>query len=97
MKLKPLSNHIVIEPIGEEKATASGIILPDSAEKKRPQKGTIIAVGPGKLNEKGERIPLEVKIGDVILFQEYGLSEFKIENKEYLVGSESDIIAIIEQ
>jgi len=96
MSIKPLSDHIVIEPIIEENTTKSGIVLPDTAEKEKPQKGKIIAVGPGKINEKGERIPMEVKVGDVVLFQKYSPSEIKIDDKEYLVAREDDIIAIVE-
>lgn len=96
MNLKPLSDHLVIEPIEKEEKTASGIILPDSAEKERSQKGNVVAVGPGRLNEKGERRELEVKVGDVILFQEYGPSEFKVGDKKYLIAKESDVIAIVE-
>lgn len=93
---KPLSNHIFIEPQEEEKTTKSGIVLPDTAEKERPIKGKILAVGPGKLNEKGERIPMSVKVGDVVLFKKYGPDEIEIEDKKYLVGDEEDILAIIE-
>lgn len=103
MSIKPLSDHIVIEPITEENTTKSGIVLPDTAEKEKPQKGKIIAVGPGKINEKGERTPMEVKVGDVVLFQKYSPSEIKIDDpagsgqvKEYLVAREDDIIAIVE-
>ncbi len=94
--IKPLSNHIFIEPIKEDKKTASGIVIPDTAEKERPMRGKILAVGPGKLNEKGERIPLSVKVGDVVLFKKYGPDEIEIDNKKYLVGEEEDILAIIE-
>jgi len=92
MSIKPLSDHMIIE----ENTTKSGIVLPDTAEKEKPQKGKIIAVGPGKINEKGERIPMEVKVGDVVLFQKYSPSEIKIDDKEYLVAREDDIIAIVE-
>ncbi len=97
IKFKPLSNHIFIEPIEEESKTKSGIVLPDTAEKERPIKGKIIAVGPGKLNEKGERVPMSVKVGDVVLFKKYGPDEIEIDNKKYLVGDEDDILAIIEE
>jgi chaperonin GroES len=96
MKIKPLANNIVLEVIEEEEKTKSGIFLPETAEKEKPQKGKVIAVGSGKLNEKGERIPLEVKVGNVVFFQEYGPSKFKIDDKEYLVAKEDDIIAIVE-
>lgn len=96
MNLKPLSNHLFIEPIEEEKATKSGIVLPETAEKEKPIKGKVIAVGPGKLNEKGERLSMSVKINDIVLFKKYGPDEIEIEDKKYLVGDEDDILAIIE-
>lgn len=96
MNFKPLSNHIFIEPLEEEQKTQSGIIIPDTAEKEKPIKGTIIAVGPGKLNEKGEIIPMSVKVGDLVFFKKYGPDEVEIENKKYLVGDEDDILAILE-
>jgi chaperonin GroES len=94
--LKPLADYIVLEPIKEEMTTESGLVLPETAEQEKSQKGKVIAVGPGKLNDKGERIPVEVKIGDIVLFHQYGPSEIKIDKKEYLVAKEDDIIAIIE-
>jgi chaperonin GroES len=96
MNFKPLSNHLFIEPIEEEQKTKGGIVLPDTAEKEKPQKGKILAVGPGKLNEKGERIPMSVKVGDVVLFKKYGPDEIEIDGKKYLVGDEDDILAILE-
>jgi chaperonin GroES len=96
MHFKPLSNHLFIEPIEEEKTTKSGIVLPETAEKERPVKGKIIAIGPGKMNEKGERMPMSVKVNDVVLFKKYGPDEVEIDGKKYLVGDEDDILAIIE-
>ena len=96
MNFKPLSNHLFIEPIKEEKTTKSGIVLPETMEKEKPIKGKIIAVGPGKRNEKGEIIQMSVKIGDVVLFKKYGPDEIEIEDKKYLVGNEDDILAILE-
>lgn len=96
MNFKPLSNHVFIEPLEEEQRTQSGIVIPDTAEKEKPIKGKVIAVGPGKLNEKGERQPMAVKVGDVILFKKYGPDEIEIDNKKYLVGDEEDILAILE-
>ncbi|MGB9609221.1 MAG: co-chaperone GroES [Patescibacteria group bacterium] len=94
--LKPLSDHIILESIKEEMVTEGGIILPETAEKEKPQKGKVIAVGPGRIKDDGTRIPLEVKVGDVVIFHQYGPSEIKIDKKEYLVAREDDIIAIIE-
>lgn len=96
MNFKPLSNHIFLEPVEEDKTTKSGIVLPETAEKEKPMKGKIIAVGPGKLNEKGERISMSVKVGDMVLFKKYGPDEIEIDGKKYLVGDEDDILAIIE-
>jgi chaperonin GroES len=96
MNFKPLSNHLFIEPAEEEQKTKGGIVLPDTAEKEKPQKGKVIAVGPGKLNEKGERIPMSVKVGDLVLFKKYGPDEIEIDGKKYLVGDEDDILAVIE-
>lgn len=96
MNFKPLSNHVFIEPFDEEKTTKSGIVLPDTAEKEKPVRGKVLSVGPGKLNEKGERIPMSVKVGDTVLFKKYGPDEIEIESKKYLVGDEDDILAIIE-
>ena len=96
MKLKPLSNHIFIEPVAEDKLTKSGIVLPETAEKEKPIKGKVLAVGPGKFNEKGERMPMSVKEGNIVLFKKYGPDEIEIDGKKYLVGEEDDILAIIE-
>ncbi len=96
MNFKPLSNRVFIEPLEEEKITKSGIVLPDTAEKEKPVRGKILATGPGKLNEKGERVPMSVKIGDTVLFKKYGPDEIEIEGKKYLVGDEDDILAIID-
>lgn len=97
MKLKPLSNHIFLEPLENEKTTKSGIVIPDTVEKEKPMKGKVLAVGPGKLNEKGERIPLSVKVGDAVLFKKYGPDEIEVDGKKYLVGDEDDVLGIIEE
>ena len=96
MDINPLSTHIFLEPVEEEKTTKSGIVLPETAEKEKPIKGKIIAVGPGKLNDKGERNPMSVKVGDIVLFKKYGPAEIEIDDKKYLVGDEDDILAILE-
>jgi len=96
MNLKPLSNHLFIESVVENKTTKSGIVLPDTAEKEKPIQGKVVAVGPGKLNDKGERMPMSIKIGDVVLFKKYGPDEIEIEGKKYLVGEETDILAIVD-
>ena len=96
MKFKPLSDHIFLEPLDEEKKTKGGIVLPDTAEKEKPIKGKVIAVGPGRLNEKSERMPMSVKKGDIVLFKKYGPDEVEIGGKKYLVAEENDILAILE-
>ena len=95
MKINPLSDHILVEPIREEKKKR-GIILPDTVEKEKPIKGKVVAVGPGKLDEKGNRVPMSVKVGDNVLFKKYGPDEIKVEDKEYLIAREEDILAIME-
>jgi len=94
--LKPLADYIVLNLSKKKTTTESGLVLPETTEQEKSQKGKVIAVGPGKLNDKGERIPVEVKIGDIVLFHQYGPSEIKIDKKEYLVAKEDDIVAIIE-
>jgi len=96
MNLKPLSDHLFIEPIVEDKTTKSGIVIPDTAEKEKPVKGRVLAVGPGKFNEKGDRLPMSVKVGDNVLFKKYGPDEIEIDGKKLLVGNEDDILAIME-
>ncbi len=96
MNFHPLSNHVFLEPLEEEKVTKSGIVLPDSAEREKPVQGKVLAIGPGKTNEKGERVPMSVKVGDKVLFKKYGPDEVELEGKKYLVGDEDDILAILE-
>ncbi len=97
MKLQPLGDRVVIEPLEKEKGgkTKAGIYLPETVDKERPEQGTIIAVGPGKVNDEGKRIPMNVKKGDVVLFTKYGPNEIKVDDKEYLIAREEDILAII--
>lgn len=92
--LKPLGDRVVIEPIAKEETTASGIVLPDTA-KEKPQEGRVVAVGSGRVADNGERIALEVKEGDKVIFSKYAGTEVKVDNKELLVLRESDILAII--
>ncbi|MGH7238221.1 MAG: co-chaperone GroES [Candidatus Saccharimonadales bacterium] len=96
MNIKPLSDHILIEPLREEERTKFGILLPDTASREKSEQGVIIAVGPGKKTEDGKIIPMSVKAGDRVLFTKYGPNEIKIDDKEYLVAREDDILAIIE-
>jgi chaperonin GroES len=94
--IKPLADYVLIEPIKEEEKTKAGILLPESAEKEKPEKGKVVAVGPGRRDEKGNLVPVSVKVGDVVLFKKYGPDEIKVEGKEYLICKEEDILAIIE-
>lgn len=95
MNIKPLSNHLFLEPLEEEKITKSGIVLPETAGED-PVKGRIAFVGPGKRNEKGEVIPMSVKVGDTVLFKKYGPDKVEVNGKKYLVAEEGDILAIME-
>jgi len=95
MNIKPLSDHVLIEPLKQDEKTKSGILLPETAEKEKPEQGKIIAVGPGKKTEDGKLIPMEVKEGDIVLFTKYGPNEVKVDEKEYLIAREEDILAII--
>ena len=101
MKIQPLSDFVLIEPLKEEKTTSSGIIIPETAQEDRPQKGKVVAVGPGKTNDKGERTAMSVIVGNVVLFKKYGPDEIKVKDEsgkevEYLIAREEDILAIIE-
>ncbi|MFA5086776.1 MAG: co-chaperone GroES [Candidatus Paceibacterota bacterium] len=96
MNIKPISDHIVIEPLKPEEKTKGGILLSQSGEKDKQEQGKVIAVGPGKTTPSGKVIPMEVKVGDKVLFSKYGPHEIKLDNKEYLVATQNDILAIIE-
>jgi chaperonin GroES len=93
-KLIPLGDRIVVLPADRETVTASGIVLPDTA-KEKPQEGTVIAVGPGKLLDTGERVPPEIEQGARVLYSKYSGTEFKLDDKEYLILSERDVLAVI--
>jgi len=96
MKLKPLSDNIVIKAISKEEVTKSGIIIPDTVDKEKPEQGEVIAVGPGKLLESGQRAAMEVKVGDKIIFKKYSPDELKLDKEEVLVLKQEDVIAILE-
>lgn len=96
MKVKPLNDRVLVLRIGEEEKTAGGIIIPDTA-KEKPQEGKVVAVGPGKVNDEGKKIPLDVKAGDKVLFGKYSGNEIKIDGVEHLIMREEDILAIIEK
>jgi len=94
LQLKPLADRVVVKKLEAEEKTAGGIVLPDTA-KEKPQQAEVLAVGPGKLDEKGARQPMEVKVGDKVLFAKYSGTEVKVEGAEYIILSERDILAII--
>ncbi len=96
MNFKPLSNHVFIEPLSQEKATKSGIVLPETMEKEKPMVGKVLAADPGKRDDKGDLMPMSVKVGDKVLFKKYGPDEIEVDGKKYLVGEETDILAIID-
>lgn len=95
MKIKPLGDKVLIEPLYEEKKKG-GIILPETVDKERPEKGRVVAVGQGRVDENGKKIAMNVKKGDKVLFTKYGPDEIKIDGKEYLIAKEENILAIIE-
>ncbi|MCX5971347.1 MAG: co-chaperone GroES [Coprothermobacterota bacterium] len=96
MNLKPLGDRIVVKVLEGEERTKSGIVIPDTA-KEKPQKATVIAIGPGKLNEdNGQRIPMDLQVGQTVIFAKYGGTEIKLNEEEYLILSERDILAVLE-
>ncbi|MEU8795978.1 MULTISPECIES: co-chaperone GroES [Thermomonosporaceae] len=94
--LKPLEDRIVVQPLEAETTTASGLVIPDTA-KEKPQEGTVLAVGPGRVDDKGDRVPVDVKVGEVVLYSKYGGTEVKYNNEDYLVLSARDVLAVIEK
>ena len=95
MKVKPLNDRVLVLRVEEEQQSAGGIIIPDTA-KEKPQEGKIVAAGPGKLGDDGKRIPLEVKVGDRVLFSKYAGTEINIDNVEHMVMKEEDILGVLE-
>ncbi|KPJ50564.1 molecular chaperone GroES [candidate division TA06 bacterium DG_26] len=95
MKVKPLADRLLVRRLEEEEMKKGGIIIPDTV-KEKPQKGQVVAVGPGRLDDKGKRVALEVKKGDTIIFSKYAGTEIKIEDKDYLIMREDDVLGIVE-
>ncbi|SFR14530.1 co-chaperone GroES [Desulfoscipio geothermicus] len=93
--IRPLSDRVVVKPLPSEEVTKSGIVLPDTA-KEKPQQGEVVAVGSGKLLENGQRVPIDLKAGDKVLFSKYAGNEVKIDDVEYLILREMDILGVIE-
>jgi len=91
-KIKPLADRVVVKPIERETVSKGGIVLPDTA-KEKPQEGKVIAVGDGKMSDDGKRIPLDVKVGDIVIYSKYGGTEIKIDDEELMILRESDILA----
>ena len=94
--IKPLEDRIVVKPLEAEQVTASGLVIPDTA-KEKPQEGKVLAVGPGRFDDKGARVPVDVQVGDVVLYSKYGGTEVKYSGQEYLVLSARDVLAVIEK
>ena len=94
-KLKPLEDRIVVKPSEGEETTSSGLVIPDTA-KEKPQEGSVVAVGPGRFNEDGdERIPLDINVGDTVIYSKYGGTEVKVDGEEYLILSGRDVLAVL--
>lgn len=96
MNIRPLSDHVVIKPINKEERTKTGIVLPDTAEKEKPEQGKVVAVGPGKMLSSGKIQPTGLKKGQIVLFTKYGPNEIEVNGKEYLICRQDDILAILE-
>lgn len=94
-KIQPVNDYILIEPETEPEKTSSGLYIPDTADKEKPQKAKVVAVGPGKPGKDGKREPLSVKVGDTVLYSKYGPTEVKLDKEEYQFIQESDIIAVL--
>ena len=94
MKLKPLGDRVIVQAVEEEETTASGIVLPDTA-KEKPQEGSVLAVGPGRLLDDGKRESIDVKVGDKVLYAKYAGTEFKVDDNELLIVSQKDILAVV--
>lgn len=93
--IKPLEDRIVVRPIEAEQVTASGLVIPDTATKEKPQEAEVIAVGPGRIDDNGNRIPLDVAVGDKVIFSKYGGTELKFGGEEFLVLSARDVLAVV--
>ena len=95
ISLKPLGSRVVVEPVEQEEVTAGGIVLPETA-KEKPQKGKVLSIGPGERDDDGERIPMDVSVGETVLYAKYAGTEIKIEGQKLLILKESDLLAIVE-
>lgn len=93
--IRPLADRVVVKPAAREAQTKSGIFLPDTASKERPMEGTVLAVGEGRLDDSGQRVPMQIRVSDTVLFTKYGGTEYQVDDAEYLILSEKDILGII--
>ena len=96
MKIKPLHDNVIVKPITEDEVTTFGLVLPDTLDKEKPEKGEVVAVGEGKVLDNGSRAPMCVKVGDKVMFKKYSPDEIKVDGEDYLVISERDVIAVLE-
>ncbi len=96
VSIKPLEDRIVVQTLEAEQTTASGLVIPDTAQEK-PQEGTVVAVGPGRVDDNGNRVPMDVSVGDVVIYSKYGGTEVKYSGEEYLILSARDILAVVEK
>jgi len=94
--IKPLEDRVLVQPLEAEQTTASGLVIPDTA-KEKPQEGKVISAGPGRVDDKGNRVPMDVKEGDVVIFSKYGGTEVKYDGQEYLLLNARDILAVVEK
>ncbi|MHB1064607.1 MAG: co-chaperone GroES [Georgenia sp.] len=96
VSIKPLEDRIVVQTLEAEQTTASGLVIPDTA-KEKPQEGTVLAIGPGRVDDNGNRVPLDVAVGDVVIYSKYGGTEVKYAGEDYLILSARDILAVVEK
>ncbi|MFA4831257.1 MAG: co-chaperone GroES [Patescibacteria group bacterium] len=97
MTIKPLGDHVLVKPVKEEEVTKSGIVLPDTVDKEKKMEGEVVAVGPGKVGKDGARVPMEVKVGDIILFKKWGGDEVEIDEVEYKIIAQEDVLAVLQK
>lgn len=95
-KIRPLGDRVIVKPLGQEEVTVSGIVLPDTVNKEKPEQGEVMATGPGKRLDSGEIAPMSVKVGDKVVFRKYSPDEIEVDGEDVLVISESDIVGILE-
>jgi chaperonin GroES len=95
VNIKPLGGNVLIKTLQDDKKTASGIVLPDTAEKERKQKGSVVALGTGKLDKDGKKIPFNVSVGDIVVFKKYSPEEIEVDGVEYLIMDENDLLAVV--